>query len=256
MTAAVMERPSWSRRRWWWMVALVFGSQITLVCWLGDRGLGSPHQHRPPQTLRMLESVPAEWLALTDPTLFALPHRQSFAPSAWLALPALENHPYEWTEDPSWLPLPPTGVGAIGLPVEAAAVGQVRIPPLPDPDLPVSAAFLPSSLGGPSQLRIRGPLADRRLLTPFQHPDPTNTDILSPTVVQVEVDGQGRPSSFTLLTSSSLPAADQSALEFTRLARFDPLPEASGTPDLGPELTWGTLVFEWHTLPATNALNP
>ena len=48
MTSAPVESRPWSRRRWWGMVALVFGVQLALIFWLGDRTPVHPRR-RPPR---------------------------------------------------------------------------------------------------------------------------------------------------------------------------------------------------------------
>jgi TonB family protein len=93
-------------------------------------------------------------------------------------------------------------------------------------------------------------------------PDPTNSDILTNTIVQMVVNTQGWPISFTLLSSSGLSAADESALGLARGLRFDPLPggetDQNSSASSLSRLAWGTLVFTWHTQPpaATNAPPP
>jgi TonB family protein len=261
MISDVMEGQSWSRRHWWWMVVLVFGAQVAVVFWLGERGPVKPRPPGPVQTLRFLRNVSTQWLALNDPTLFALPHREGFSASAWLAIPTNDDHPFDWTEDPDWLRLPKAGLGLIGSRLDEASPGaRIRIPPLPATDLPIPELFPTPPLTERSRLRLEGQLAGRLLLTPFQVPDPTNSDILTNTVVQMVVDSLGRPRSLTLLASSGFPAVDDEALSFARTARFDPLPGTEAEQDTSPSalarLAWGTLIFDWHTmpLPPTNAI--
>ena len=261
MTSAVMEGQPWSRQRWGWIIAMVFVAQVVLVYWLGERG---PVQARPPapdQKLQFLQGVSAEWLALNDPTLFALPHPQGFTASAWLDVPNITNHPFEWTQDPDWLRLPVARLGTTAPNLaETRLDAAIRLPPMPFPDLPVPERFPITSVPERSRLRLGEPLAGRALLTPFDLPDPVNSDIATNTVIQIVVDPLGRPRSFTLLSSSGVPAADDEALHFARTVRFAPLPGAETEPDPGPaspsRLTWGTLIFDWHTLPlpATNSI--
>ena len=76
------------------------------------------------------------------------------------------------------------------------------------------------------------------------------------------INPQGRPVSFTLLSSGGLSSADDNALNFARSLRFDPLPGSETEPDWSAstltQLTWGTLLFSWHAQPppATNAPPP
>jgi len=254
MTSAVVEGEPWSHRRWWWVVALVFGVQAAVILLLGERGPVKPRPPAPVQTLRFLQNVSSEWLALNDPTLFALPHRQGFSAGAWMTIPSVGDHPFEWVEEPDWLRLAAAGLGVMGSGLQETNLSPgIRIPPMPAPDLPVPELLPATPLAEHSRLRFEGPLADRRLLTPFQLPDPAFSDILTNSKVQMVVNAQGRPVSATLLSPSGLPAADESALAFARTARFEPL--AGAETDRVPSdstitrLTWGILVIDWRTLP-------
>jgi TonB family protein len=99
-------------------------------------------------------------------------------------------------------------------------------------------------------------------LTRFELPDPTNSDILTNSIVRMVISPQGRPVSFTLLSSSGLSSADDSALRFARSLRFEPLPGSETEPDWSAstlrQLIWGTLLFGWHAQPPppTNAPPP
>jgi len=59
------------------------------------------------------------------------------------------------------------------------------------------------------------------------------------------------PRSVTLLSGSGSPEADQHALQQAKTARFEPLSRnpAGPTPDPATQLSWGRLIFLWHTLP-------
>ncbi len=75
---------SWSRRRWWGVVALVFAVQLALIFWLGETSPIRPHPAGPGFTLRLAGGAAAELLALRDPTLFVLPQPQAVPAPAWL----------------------------------------------------------------------------------------------------------------------------------------------------------------------------
>jgi hypothetical protein len=54
-----------------------------------------------------------EWLALNNPTLFALPNRTDFASAFVVAqLPRAVSASFDWTEPPRWLLLPAENLGA------------------------------------------------------------------------------------------------------------------------------------------------
>ncbi len=264
MTSA-LEPVSWNRRRWGGMIAFVFVVQLALIFWLGDR---NPIHPRPPAHapgLQLVDSSCADLLALSDPTLFALPHPEGFSGRAWLEIRDQHFEPFEWTEELRWLPLPVHELGA-GL---KRLVPNDPLNSWPTPNLP-SPQIIPPEISSldiadqHSALRMEGDLASRRLLTGFDLPSwpprpltATETDLLTNTIVQLVVDAEGRPVSVTLLSSSGLAAADEHALKQASAARFESLPLADpSAPDSvnAPlnHVRWGQLVFDWYTLPSTN----
>lgn len=263
MSLASVQQPSWSRRRWWWTITLLLAAHLGLVFWLGERG---PIRRRWPAqvpTLRLLPEGSAELLALDDPTLFALPHRRGFAGLAELATSAFPERPSDWSEEARWLPLPVAQLGlAFRRFAETNDFHATRLPLLVEPE----GAFyepVPQS-GSPAQssLSIEGELAGRRLLGPLDLPVWQSSDLLTNSVVQVLVNAHGRPVSVILLNlpaGSGLKKADDHALAQAWTARFEPVgtegPQAWPAASPLARLTWGTLVFQWHTdpVPPTNA---
>ncbi len=78
-------------------------------------------------------------------------------------------------------------------------------------------------------------------------------DVIPPSQVQVLVDAAGKVVSAVLLPPDNLlesaghyDAADRRALELARAARFAP----------APRLTFGRLIFNWHTVPVTSTNEP
>jgi len=261
MNPPPIEGEGWSSRRWWSWVFLFFAMQVLVVLWLGVRGPPKVRPAGPEQILRFLPAASSEWLALNDPTLFALPHAQGFSPrpgpgSATSAAPV-----FEWAEDPDWLLMSTTRLGVIAS--ADSSVGDLVRAVVPAA-LPAFRAAPDLSLEDPlpehSRLRVEDDLAARAMLTPFACPDPTNGDLLVNTRLQLLVDAWGRPRSVTLLESSGSPVADESALAFARSARFAPLPgadlEAETSPAALARLAWGTLIFDWRTLPVPPTNSP
>jgi len=248
MNAAVIEARGWAPARRWSLIALVFAAQIGLILALGDRKSVTP---RPPAPALVVSLAP-EWnelLALNDPTLFALPQRRGLAGAAWLKIPNVQFQPFRWTEPPRLLPL---RLEALGV-AFAQFMGTNRFAGLAfetklAPDLPPTVA---PEIGLPpptsSTLRVAGDLVNRRLLNPPELPSWAAADLLTNTVLQVLVNADGDVFSPTLLSRSLDPVADQRALELARAVRFQPLRGAS------PALTVGVLIFEWRTVPLTNA---
>jgi len=251
MNSAVLEPRAWSpaRRRGW--ITLIFAAHVGLILALTHR---KPAPPRPPAPAPSLSLAPEanESLALTDPTLFALPHRQGFAGTAWLTTTNVPFPPFRWTEPPRLLPLPVADLGVIFaqfMRTNQFVNRQFETKPAPDLPPPV-AGELPVATPTSSTLRVAGDLANRPLLNPPQLQTWRAADLLTNTVVQVLVYAGGAVFSPTLLTLSGSKEADQNALLVARGTRFEPRPRAS------PALTVGTLVFEWHTQPQTNAPAP
>lgn len=259
MTAGIAEPPGWKALRWSAIIALVFGLQVLLIFWLSDR---TPLQVRPPHPappLSLPQNVTADAVALENPTLFALPSINGFSGPAWLAIIPTPRPPAEWAEGPRWLSLAPGQLvtGSIGF-----AVTNLGVPPLAlrrvEPE-----ASLPERLVDPlfpevSTLALKGGLATRQLLTKVELPSQPHTDLLANSTVLMMVDPSGRPASANLIDSSGSKAVDQYALEQARKLRFNRLPDtgAKATHPAG-RMTWGYLVFNWHTLPQpdTNSIS-
>jgi hypothetical protein len=258
MTQTMADGQNWSNSRWWWMIVLVFASQLFLIFWLGRPHKSIPAANDPAPQLGMVGPDAAQVFALRDPTLFALPHSEGFSGPAWLTVPRQVLELPELSEAPEWLALVQNKLGvsfkgfsntniAGELPVFAQSDLQLKQPVVaPDPD-----AFPTQSL-----FRLTGDLAKRRLLTPLTLTNWPSAEILTNTVVQILVGADGRlVSAPTLLKPRGGPnEADLYALREARKARFEPVTVQD---PLNPEagLAWGQFVFEWHTvpLPLTNS---
>jgi hypothetical protein len=241
------------------MVALVFVVQLGLIYWLGSRTPIRPRLPSAALTLYFDGLALAELQALNDPTLFALPHPEGFSGPVWRRMPRPKFRPFEWSAPTEHFPLAIDRLGAVfnrlletnqfqtlQLPAQLEAA-----PTLPDVSpLPVFADH--------SVVQLEDGLAQRRLLTPLQLKPFTNTDILANSVVRVGVDTRGLPVSAALLSVSGSAAADQFALDQAWAARFAPLNQDSSETILKPTapLSWGRMIFRWHTVPAPPASAP
>jgi hypothetical protein len=187
-----------------------------------------------------------------------LPHREGFSGEAWLTAPSVDFRPTDWSEPARFLPpelehlasrfrifvetdAPPSFSSIVELEPESTVPRHFSIAPPPEP----------------SRLWMEGDLATRRLLSTLDLTPWTHTDLLTNSVVQLLVNGQGIPLSTVLLVRSGSTNADQCALELARAARFEPAGagDAPGVTNPSAGLSIGTMVFEWQTLPsaATNA---
>lgn len=248
---AESEAPApWSRARWLALVLVMVALQVGLMFWVGDAKPAPPRLATTAPMLRFAGRTAREELALTDPTLFALPHRQSFSGDGWLRAPRQQFEPFTWSEQPDWMELPIEQLGAeFKNYVASKAFDSPASPPLPPPALTAPEVARTDTLPAASSLRLAGGLAQRPLrFAPALRSWPS-AEPLTNTVVQVLVDAGGAPVSLTLLSGCGLKAADQYALVQARTARFAP----SRAPTSG-ELNWGEMIFDWHTtVPVTNA---
>lgn len=253
---------SWSPRRWGLIIGGVFCAQVGLILWLSDHRPSPPPPLRNVPHMQVAGQVSEEWLELTDPTLFALPHVHGFSGPAWLEFPHVGLQRAEWAEAADTVPLATR-------PADLSLSGYMQTNQFPSAELsakPVPAMTMPPpppllELPTQSTFKLTGGLAARQLLTALRlPPQPPRTnngelDILTNSVVQVLVDAEGKPISIALLASSGSLEADHFALEQSRVARFEPACEAlEGIPQAGlasplAHLCVGQIVFEWYTLP-------
>jgi len=257
MTAAPVEREAWPRSRWWLMLLLVLAGQLAFIFGLSDR---RPLIVRPPATapvLHLTDHASAELMALWDPTLFALPHRQGFSAAAWTVSPPQETRLVPPPERVEYLDLPIHQLGAdFNRLVATNRFEPAPARPEPPPELALPTLASPPTMPAPSMMRVEGELAGRRLLKPIELPSWPHTEILTNSIVQIIVDADGWTiSPGALLSGSGLNEADQFALKLARAARFESVrpvgPAQAANPASRP--MWGKLIFEWQTVPFSNA---
>jgi hypothetical protein len=255
MNGAPSDSHRWTLTRTWAVVALVFAVQFGLILWLAGRTPITPAPLRPAPALRIAGPYSAEEMALTDPTLFALPHSQGFSGLAWLNIPAQAPQFYTWTNPSRWLDVPLEAPGA-GLHrfVTSNPINPLAAVVLPSSELPLPRPPPMQVLPQQSTLQLANDLAGRRLLTPCDLPSITATNLLTNTIVRLVVDAEGRPVSSVLLSRSGSAKADDQALALARSMSFAPLADPVSSDSLAG-LTWGEAIFTWHSLfePPTNS---
>ncbi len=242
---------AWTWQRWALFIGIAFAAHIGFIFAFGDRT---------PIVARAIVNLPAlqftthrsEREQLDDPTLFALPHPNGFAGTAWLRRPQIEFAPFHWTEPPRLLALSGDQLGATfqqhlapkGFP---RLEGEILPPPEPTLLPPLDRTFITARRSVPS---LGGEITHRPWLNaPAALPSWPAADLLTNSVVQVWVDANGQIlSPALLLPGSGSKEADQLAIKLARTARFAPLPGNRA------QLTPGTLIFEWHTVPQTNSI--
>lgn len=247
-------RRGWPARRWSGVIAAIFAAQLGLIFWLSDRTPLRPRPAVPAPTLRLAGKSAAGLLELSDPTLFAVPHRRGFAGLAWLAIPQREYQGFNYSSPPEWLALSPSGLGVdFSQFIQTNVFSPSRVPSNPGPEEAVGEPVQLPPASERSELKIEDGLAQRRLATPLELPSWRGAELLGNSVVRMVVDAGGRPVSLALLQTNGLREADLEALARARSLRFAPVSEAAGasTNRLAAQ-SWGNLVFEWRTLPVTN----
>jgi len=248
----------WPRRRWWLMIVLLFLGQLALIFGLGSRAPVSIRAPARAPVLQLANSRSSELMALWDPTLFALPHRQGFSALVWNVRQPSEASAAPQSEPIEYLDFSGRELGAVFN--QFVATNRFEPPPMrleSTPDLGLPTLIAPLAYSAPSTVRMEGALARRKLVTPIAAPPVPHTEILAPTVVQVVVDADGRTIFAVVSPGSGLREADQRALELARHVRFESVrPSGPDQPaNQAGTLTPGRLIFEWQTVPVPATSN-
>jgi hypothetical protein len=233
----------WNRliRRTGWII-IVFLLQIGLIFWLSGNSKAAIRKASPAPSLSIVSPESNELVALSDPTLFALPHYRTFSGAAWLRPHSVPAQSFEWSDEPGWFQpsrddfLPGTNSG--GAEIEISELVKTAPPAPPRPAVAVPAQFPEKS-----KLKILG--FTRALVSAPSLPAWSTTNLLTNTVVRLMVDANGITRSQTILVRSGLPDADQFALNTSRNLRFAPIRGAISSTNPVAGLTWGEAVFEW-----------
>jgi hypothetical protein len=259
MTSTTTETQTWSRQRWWTAIALVLALQTFLVFLLENRSPAVPPKSVAAPVIRLQESLSLEPLAVSDPALFVLPHREGFSGEAWLnRIPSFPYQPADWNPPLSWLALSADTLGANFKEFIAANAS----PPFQtlatiEPARSIPNFFPMDSTPAQSTLRIGAGLTKLRMLSTPKLQEWPNAELLTNSIVQLLVDAQGCTISAVLLHKSGSIDADDSAMEIAKAAQFEPVKSVGSIPTANDAkaLTLVTLTFEWQTLPVavTNA---
>jgi hypothetical protein len=253
-TGSAQPSEGWSQKKFLFFVALAAGLHLALLFIFATSKEAVP---RPVTNVPHLQVAGGdnELLQLSDPTLFALPNAHDFVTAFWRRTPVaaaprflLPTHSF----------LPPSAQKLGGPFRDFMRANPPRVFTLnlkPEPrwmNLP-GAAF-GSALPKETTAGISGALAQRPLLTPMTNlPDISINDVIAPSKVQVLVNPSGNVWSAVLLPLDSALEeagrsqwADSNALAIARSLRFAP----------APALTFGEIIFRWHTVPAASTNAP
>ena len=249
----------WTRRHWAGAVALLLAAQAGLLWKLGAPLSGPGTAHAPMPQVRLVLGADAnrgllDSLVAGDPTLFFRVSPQGFSGAAWLNVPRQEYRLQEWTEPERFMDRSTSHVGG----AFHELLRTNRPPSVSIADKPGVAPSISAQQTGTatkeSAFRVEGALRGRPVVQPVQPRSFAHTDLLADTTVQVLVNAEGHVFSPRLVSATPVKdpvqrAADQHALELTRLLRFQPRPKSAPPAEMTP----GVLVFRWHTVAPTNA---
>lgn len=254
------QRKRGRRWRWFWGFTFLFLTHAAAVFWLGQR-LQPPTVPEQPKPLIYLASDDEAARRITelsavDPTLFAWPSEKGFSGDAWL-----KNKPSDMTlsngaAQPNWLPVNTNELG--GILIAHARTNRISTEPLLDGlrggtpfELRIAAAPLVSR----STLTVEGGIKERPFTMPIPLPSATNVDLLTNTVVEIAVNGDGVVESAMLAAECGSKAADETAINAARQLAFAPLPLKRAAREAAVPQR-GRVVFTWHIVPPaiTNGL--
>jgi hypothetical protein len=248
---------SWSF--WIWGFVFLFLAHALVVVWLADQRTIAPLWPQPKAFLYLGGDPPfdrrlGELTSGRDPTLFALPHSESFSGGAWLKFQTQPPRLTNGAAPPEWLPLPVAQLGAaldeyvltnrhsaepLLVSLRRPASQEVRLP-----DEPIVAR---------STVLIEGGLLQRGLVLVPTLPDLPHPDVLAATVVTIAVNGDGCVESAALVRDPGSKLAESNALALARSFEFAPLPIRDARIRAASPPTLGRLVFTWRVVPPTNA---
>jgi hypothetical protein len=245
-------------------VAVFFLVQLILILFLSGNLAVTSAKAPTAAFFRLGDSRPPELAALEDPTLFVLPHHQSFSGKAWMEFPQPTFRYRNWSEQEPlrWLTTPNQLGLAFAQFMERNPATPLRSADFVEPSVTAPQIQPTPEIAMPSAVRIAGELAARRLIFcpplrswPAAELLTNNVSFLTNSVVQLLVDPSGEAFSAALLgQGSGYTEANKEALRIAKSMRFESIepvgPDRVKTAE--PKLMLGTLTFEWQTLPATN----
>lgn len=249
----------WSAFAWVSSILLLVGFQYAVMALISPAprpGNTPPTKPPSPPVLALLGRASASsmhpsssLLAMEDPSLFALPHREGLAGALWQRDLSSSNSLARWDPPADWLPLRETGLGIefkrlANAPQARWSGLDLREPPphvhwkdIPEPKLQPP----------PPSMQLMGDLGRRTLLKSPAIPTLESDEILRDTVLILMVGDSGVPLvTAPVLQSSGSAHADSLALELARTLRFQPTTTPQNFSAAGASrLTAGRVIFHW-----------
>ena len=254
MTASATAPKRRTARRWIFLTILCLAIHIGLIWFLEAPSARLRSVAKPAPTIQLLaDPLLSEQLTclpeVSDPASFALPTLQGFSGFAWLTFKALQPEFSPSITPAQWLELKEDDLANVFERLfPTNPVTTLQIADLPLPSLVGTVPQVTSEISmPPSSLRAEGVLAGRLLAANASLPPWPFTEVLSNTVLQALVDGEGNCVSSTILSGCGLKEADVFALKWARNCRFKPL-HARDKGKNSDLLACGKLIFQWQTV--------
>lgn len=243
MNPAVELEPTWSPRRWWAVVLVLFLGHLAVIRFLG-RTPPPPEVSVPSPVHTVFASIrgplPPDATTLTPPpvpTVLTARDLQSHG-SRGVGYPMDDAAPAK-----RWLGIDsdPRRLGTLPPEPRPAQIGaDAPLPDLPD-TRPVRLRVANRTL-----VSVQGSLQSRPLLAPIPALEWAGPEPVLPTVTEVIVNAAGRVISARIIESSGNKVADATALDASRKARFQSIEGIKSTDaNLPAHLAWGRIAFRW-----------
>ena len=240
-----------SQKKFVLLVAFALATHIALLVLFGTKkNFASRAVTHVPQL--QLGNAADELLELNNPALFALPNPRDFSAAVWQRSPAIAQPSFRHAEPPRYLAQPGNLGAAITSFMQTNRFGNFALDFKPAPLFAEPVTSVEPALPKNSTLHISGALALRKLLAAPALPSLALNDVIAPSKVQVLVNQAGHVTSAVLLPTdnpleaASLTKGDTNAVVFARQFKFAP----------APQLTFGEIIFHWHTTPLTTNNTP
>lgn len=259
MTQGDQASESMPRSRWIWGFVFLFLAHAALVFWLGDRSRPRPFGASPEPFIYIAGDERAQRevigrMRVLDPTVFALPTAIGFSGKAWLNFTRQAESASRWSEPAEPLPMRANDVG------DTLSAFVITNRPSDRPLLDNLRTFSPTELDLPSDpiatrssFKIRGPLAARKLIAMAALPSVPQADLLTNSIIDILVNGDGIVESTLLVGECGIKSLDEKALAAVGMLRFEPLSVPGREREVSPPVR-GRVVLTWHvSASVTNA---
>lgn len=245
--------------RWFWGFLFLFLAHVAAVFWISEREKPSvqPEQTKPLLYIASDEATERRFaeMSVLDPTLLALPSERGFSGDAWLKFAPRNMTVSNWVAPAAWLPL---DAGELG--TTLARYGETNRVPVdalldgPHTTTPFELRRPSTAIASVSTFTLHD-LSSRRLVRSAPLLVATNADLITNSVVEIWVNGDGVVESAVLVGPSGLKQMDEHAVAAAKELAFAPLPLSRATREATVPQR-GRVVFTWSVVPQplTNGL--